>query len=462
MSTVSEPRGSAPAVLAPRVPGSCSSYTAPNQVLFPALVRDPQLATPSLGHNFVWTLGANGLYAACQWGVLVSVARLTTPEQTGDLIFGLSVTAPVMLLAGLQLRLAHAADAGRKNTARHYLNLRLRTTLAALLVVIVIALFLAHSVNQTAILLLVAGNKGVEAIIDQCYGAFQQRQRMDIVAKSMIGRGMASLVLSVSVLLLTRTAWSSVLCMLFVSGAFLFARDLKLCRTLDRSLRAGAVAPRNASSEAALARQTLPLGAVSMLYSLNTNAPRIIVQNALGSSALGVYGSINYLHTLGHTVAGALADSALPKMAKALYHDDRRSFWRTFRNISTVIFAVCAAGIALAFTLGSQLLTMFFGPAYSEYSVLLRWQAVNSSLILLTVPMSYAMVAARAYKAQLWIVAATVAITLFLSSVLVVRYGVLGAAWASFWGALVHLVLFAAAVVYSVRRYCPEGSNPQL
>jgi hypothetical protein len=35
--------------------------------------------------NFLWTLAGNVVYAACQWGILVALAKLGTPQMVGRL-----------------------------------------------------------------------------------------------------------------------------------------------------------------------------------------------------------------------------------------------------------------------------------------------------------------------------------------------------------------------------------------
>jgi O-antigen/teichoic acid export membrane protein len=358
-----------------------------------------------------------------------------------------------MLFAALQLRLVHASDAGQQHGFKQYLKLRTMTTIGALMLVTAVALALHYPPRQSVIVLLVAANKGVEAIIDQCYGLSQQQQRMDIVATSMLGRGIGVLALSTAVLFVTRSVWSSALCMLIVSSTFLFTRDLRMCRALDRGPADRSQRPQYHLPVAKLAREALPLGAVSMLYSVNASTPRLIIQQVMGSHALGIYGSINYLHALGQTVTSALSDSALPRMATYLYDGDRRGFWRIFGKISASIFALCATGVVLVLLFGRELLNFLFGKAYAEHSDLLLWQAATSSVILLTVPMAYGLVAARAYKTQFLIVGLTVATTFALSLAAVRQQGMSGAAWASFVAGVMHFILIAAALVYTIRRF---------
>src|SRR5687767_5255962 len=88
-------------------------------------------AAPSLRRNFLLTLSGNVVYAACQWGILVVLAKLTNPESVGQFVLGIAVASPIFLLANLQLGAVQATDAKRQTTFATYLRLRLLTTAAA-------------------------------------------------------------------------------------------------------------------------------------------------------------------------------------------------------------------------------------------------------------------------------------------------------------------------------------------
>ncbi len=51
--------------------------------------------TTSLRRNVAWALAGNLGYSACQWGVLVCIAKLGTAADVGRFALGLALTAPV-------------------------------------------------------------------------------------------------------------------------------------------------------------------------------------------------------------------------------------------------------------------------------------------------------------------------------------------------------------------------------
>src|SRR5882724_7420945 len=93
---------------------------------------DHQVRSLRIRENMAWTLFGNAIYMGCQWGVLVTVVKLGTPEMVGQLSLGYAICAPIFLLAQLRLRAASATDARYEYGSADYLALRVVCTLGAL------------------------------------------------------------------------------------------------------------------------------------------------------------------------------------------------------------------------------------------------------------------------------------------------------------------------------------------
>src|SRR5438046_6654370 len=74
----------------------------------------------SLRRNVAWALAGNLGYSACQWGVLVCIAKLGTAADVGQFALGLALTAPIITLTSLNLRLLQATDAREDYPVRPY------------------------------------------------------------------------------------------------------------------------------------------------------------------------------------------------------------------------------------------------------------------------------------------------------------------------------------------------------
>src|SRR5208282_5174062 len=243
----------------------------------------------SLRSNFSWTFAGNVVYAGCQWGMLMILAKLGSPERVGQFALGLAVTAPIIMFCNLQLRAIQATDARHEYRFGHYLALRLATTALALLV---IAGFACGYRLETALVIMAVGlAKGFESLSDVVYGLLQAHERMDRIALSMMIRGPLSLLaLGITVYISGSIVWGT-LALAGVWGLLLIAYDIPNgVRWLDKG---ETFVPRwDLPSLARLAWLALPLGIVMMLISLNSNIPRYFIEHYRGERELGIFAAL--------------------------------------------------------------------------------------------------------------------------------------------------------------------------
>src|SRR3989475_12092965 len=78
----------------------------------------------SLRRNVAWALAGNLGYSACQWGVLVCIAKLGTAADVGRFALGLALTAHVITLTSLNLRLLQSTHTRRDSPFSVFLSVR--------------------------------------------------------------------------------------------------------------------------------------------------------------------------------------------------------------------------------------------------------------------------------------------------------------------------------------------------
>ncbi len=87
------------------------------------------------------------IYSACQWGIVVVLAKLGSPVLVGEYALGVAIATPVIALSQLQLRPVIASDVHEKYRFGDYLGFRLMATLLASLIVVAIALVVRSGPN---------------------------------------------------------------------------------------------------------------------------------------------------------------------------------------------------------------------------------------------------------------------------------------------------------------------------
>ncbi len=410
-------------------------------------------AEVSLRRNISWTFAGNAIYAACQWGMLVVLARLGSAEVVGQFTLGLAIAAPVIMFANLQLRGVQATDARGEYDFSDYLGLRLLTTAAALVVILGIVVASGYRGATATVIGLVALAKAAETVSDAFYGLQQQHERMRTIALSMIVKGIASLAVLGVVMLLTHSIVLAVVGLAIAWTVVLVAYDMRRGASLLRSVaaRRDALRPRwDVATLRSLAWTALPLGVTMGLISLNTNIPRYIIEREYSTEQLGVFAALTYLIVLGTTVVGAMGQSMSPRLARYYAAGDRPAFTRLLGRFSAACAVLGVGGVIVASVAGEWALGLVYGPVYAAHAETLVLLMMAAGVAYVGSSLGYGMTAARRFAVQAPLFLGVAAVTFVASLALIPRFGINGAALAILAASVAQLTGSAAIVARSV------------
>ncbi len=428
-----------------------------NGILAAGPCAKPSQRPLTLRSNFSWTFAGNVVYAGCQWGVLMVLAKLGSPEKVGQFALGLAVTAPIIMFSNLQLRAIQATDARREYRFGHYLALRLATTALSLLVIAGIAC--GYRLETALVILAVGLAKAFESLSDVVYGLQQAHERMDRIALSMMIKGPLSLMaLGLVVYLTASIAWGA-LALAGVWGLLLIAYDIP---NGNRSLDQGDLLRPcwDLPALARLARLALPLGIVMMLISLNANIPRYFIDHYRGERELGIFAALAYLMVAGNTVVGALGQSASPRLARYYAEGNKRAFRQLLTKLVGVGAGIGASGLLAAMVAGREILAILYKPEYAEHPELFAWLMVAATASYAASFLGYGMTAARRFRVQTLLFVVVSVVTFVGCTVFIPTFGLLGAAWACVLASVVQL-LGSSLVIVTVLHNRDLCSKPQ-
>ncbi len=409
---------------------------------------------PSLRRNFLWTFSGNAVYAACLWGVLVVLTKLGSTGVVGRFALASAVATPIFVFANLQLRAVMVSDARGDHEFSDYLGLRLLAFPLALLVTAVTAL-LGYSGGQVAAITLFGLARGVESVSDIFYGYAQKRERMDLVARSMILKGVASLVFFAGAFRWTGELVPALGAMAIGWLVPLLAFDLPRARSLAREAGEplSSLRPRwRTPSLRALAWTALPMGLVMLLIQLRNTIPRTLLENARGEEALGVFAALAYVVVAGNMVVSALSQSSIARLSRAHAEGDRALFRTTVRKLVLIGLAVGAAGVAVAAIAGRPILELIYEPEYARHERLFLLIMIAGGVTCVGSLLGAPATAMRAFGAQLGIHAVNTAVLLALGWWLIPRHGPEGAAWTMLGGAVAVTLSYAVLVARGMPR----------
>lgn len=421
----------------------------------------------TLRRNFSWTFVGNVVYAACQWGMLVVLAKLGSPEMVGQFTLGLAVTAPVILFTSLQLRAVQATDAKQQYVFGDYLGLRLLATGLAVIIIVAITFIAGYRWETSLVILVVGLAKAIESISDVFYGLIQQHERMDRIAISMMIKGPLSLLFLGLGVYLTGSvlwgavglacAWAIVLIGYDIGSGALMLKNLPLTPQSEVDtepvLVKAKIQPRwHLKTLRKLVWLSLPLGFVMMLISLNTNIPRYFIEDYLGERELGIFAATTYLMVATGLVVNALGQSASPRLAKYYASGNTHAFRTLLLKLVGIGVLIGIAGILVATITGREILYFMYRPEYAEHADLLVWVMVATAISDIASFLGYGMSAARYFRIQMplfVLVTATSAISCFW---LIPIYGLQGAAIALIIAAIVQVGTTLTVIFHALHK----------
>jgi O-antigen/teichoic acid export membrane protein len=408
----------------------------------------PSLKRLTLRHNFLWNLAGNIVYAGCQASILIVLARLSNPETVGIYSLGMTVALPVFTPLSLQLRVIQSTDAKEHYEFGDYLAVRILTTLAALVLVCAFCLVANYPLHTVRVIVLVGITRCVDAISDIYYGELQRQERMDRIAKSMIVKGILSLIGLSSVLYLTMSIDAALLALIAVWSLVFVFYDVRVStRYLPRRRPVW-----NTSKIRSLIFHSSPMAAVSLLGNLQVNIPRLLLEHYGGVRELGIFAALASLQSAGFLAVNAVSQAAIPRLAKSFVKSDFRDFWRVGR-----ILLLGTAGFGVVLVIGVQLagnsaVGLLFGHAYADRQSLLMWIAVGALAQYIAAVLQYMCSAVGQFRIQAAIYAVSDVVVIAGSLFLIPRFGTLGAAQAVAGASVACAIASAYPLITAARR----------
>jgi O-antigen/teichoic acid export membrane protein len=400
----------------------------------PAAVATADTRVSTIAGPALWLFSSNLLYAACQWGTVVALAKLGAPSSLGHLGLALAVATPIVLITGFALRSYQATDVLRRYAFTDYLNLRLAANVLAAAIILAVGWLGGIERAAVAILIPITAAKIAEATSETCYGLAQRHERMRFVAISRMLRGAIGLGALVAVLAVTGSLAAGAWAMAGSWTVFLLLVDLRVARELEPIL-----AKPDPAVLWRLARESAPLGAMHGVYAVTQSTPRYLLALAQGASAVGYYTALSAVGPAMAQLAAAVCQAAAPRLGWAASGDGSRYRALVLRLLGTALLAG-ALLVGGAILVGHRFLTLAYNESYAVYQGPFVLLVLAAALGVVSEVAYIAMVAARQLGLLLGVQCCGLLATALSGAIFVPMYGVGGAAVAAAFGGVGALV----------------------
>jgi O-antigen/teichoic acid export membrane protein len=370
-----------------------------------------------------WALGGNLIYALSQWLIITVIARFGSGEDLGIYSLGLAITAPIVMFFSFQLRTILATDAKNEYSFPQYLGGRIIHLTLSFIIIVPIAVLYSDN-NKTIIIIIIMGIvKYIEALSDICMGYFQKEGNVDLIGKSQFYRGVSTAFVMSIIYISTQNLIISCLGLLIVMLLRYKLYDIKKLIPLTN------VKPVFNKSWVSLILLTYPLGAASLISSLNTNVPRYFLDYFWGVEEVGIFSALYYVLIAGNMFLTPISLLAAPRIANAYNKDSVTAFIKINMKLAFLVSMIFLIFFLLVLVKGELIITILYGKKYALYSE--EFIVISLSLLFAFVTTFFVLstVAARVIKLQPIINLLVLIVTLFSSYFLIRDFSVLGASY---------------------------------
>lgn len=417
------------------------------------------IVTPiSLRRNISWTFLGNIIYSGSQWGMMVVLAKIGTPQMVGKFALALAITTPIFMLTNLQLRVVQATDANDEYQFGDYLGLRMIMSAVSFLITVMVIVVTNYSFDINLIIVVMCIAKIIESIGDVSYGLMQKNEFMGMISISKILKGILSLIALGIFVWITNSLVIGTVALAFMWLIVTIFYDVKLVRKLIKFKPKPVF---NYKTLISILKLSLPLGIVLMMGSLNNNLPRYFLEYYFDEDTLGYFVAMAYLIVAGNTVMSALGQSASPRLAKYYCSGNKKSFTSLTCKMMLIGIIIGIIGIFIAIFFGNELLTILYGKEYAKYSEEFVLIMIAGAILYVGAFVGYSITASRSFKIQpiigtIWVISS------FIGSVILIPiHGLRGAAYVLIITAIIQLVTKILVLVYVLyfKQICNIANN---
>jgi O-antigen/teichoic acid export membrane protein len=274
---------------------------------------------------------------------------------------------------------------------------------------------------------------GVENLSDLYHGALQRREHLELVARSVIARGLLSVTALALVLSLTKDLLAAIAAMLAVRVIVLLSYDRRAGAMGEDTRRT------TSASQWEIFRTALPPGLVLTMISLNANLPRYAVERYFGAAELGAFAAAASFITVGHTAINALGQSTISRLARHFAWRDFASFRRLALRMAVLPLVAGISGVIVAALAGDIVLALLYRPEFAVYKGVLVAIMAAATLMYTGSTVGYIVTSLRAFAPQLPLFAAAALCCAAASWLLIPRIGLYGGAAALAVSAMVQI-----------------------
>ena len=317
----------------------------------------------------------NVTYLIAQWFLSVITTRLLGYESVGILILAMSVGNVFTFIQLYGVRSFQSSDIARKYNCGDYLRTRFITTGTGILFCLIYILCSNYSRDVNISIILFMLFRSFEAFSDVYFGEFQREGRLELVGISMLIRGIVTVTLFFIGMYVLRSLNKALLAIMFGSILITVLLDSVLyLRIIPREV--GTVAGMRG-----ILKACFPLLMASLLPTVITTYPRVVLERYSGTELLGFYGNVSTPSVIITAIVPNLLVSIMPVYGNLVFRKDFIGIRRLWKKTIIGTFLILIACMLCVLVLGRPIMAWIYTFEILPYVHYLYYFLISTALL---------------------------------------------------------------------------------
>lgn len=395
--------------------------------------------------SFIWNMTGSMLNAFQSVIMLMVLTRVLGLYEAGLFTIAYANASQFLSIGKYSVRNYQVSDSAEQLSFREYKMARIITCLVMLIVsityVVIAGKLHDYTIEKMMIIVWMCLFKIIDAYEDVYHGLYQQKDRLDIASKCLTLRMFITLIVYALGLIITKNLLNTLI-ITTILNAIIFIVFTQA--TINNFVYSGRIEKKNIFF---ILKTCFPLFLGSFLAYYTMNAPKYAIDSILDEELQACYGFISMPIFVISLLSNFIFNPMIAKMSFMWNEGDKNTFQRLFLKqlvIIVLIVAVCEVG---AYLLGVPVLSWLYDTDLAMYKCELLVLLLGGGFLALSSLLITIITIMRMQKYVMigYIVVAVIA--LFLSSVMVRNYSLMGAALLYMTLMILLCVLFAIPLV---------------
>ncbi len=380
---------------------------------------------------YIWN-AVNAMLSALQAPlVLMVVTRTNGIDDAGVFSIAFAVANLLLYVGHYGLRRYQASDVAGQFSFADYHGMRLITCgimiLCSIIYVVYGSAFNSYSPGKSLVVLLICGLKLIQAYTDVIHGDMQRKGRLDVATKCSAVRYVSEIMTMCLMLFLFSDLFMASAVTLAVSVLVMMVTTVNTGKRYAETYRPGFESEKIRS----LAVDGFPLFASLFLNMYISNAPKYAIDAYLSEEIQAKYNMIFMPAFMVMLLSFFIFNPLIKSYAELWQSEDRsekRKLLGRIKGQSLFVAGITVAGLVVAATIGIPVLSFIFGADLSQYRTELVIVMLGGGALAYSQYFSIVITIIREQKLMIVCYAAASLCAFVLSRILVVGYGITGAA----------------------------------